>query len=299
MPPSQGYLPTADGIRLFFQTVGDGPKVVLFPNGIYMLEDFSRFKNGRTLVFYDVRNRGRSDSVDDHAKIANGIHHDVDDLEEVRRHFGRDRVAVVGHSYVGITVVLYAMKYAAHLDRVVQIGPMQPHFGKQYPPHLTCVDETFRRAMSGLAELEKERPSLDPKEFGRKFWAVLLPLYVTDPADVDRLAKWQRSDLPNELNLMKYWIGAIMPSIQRLNTTPEELAKVQTPVLTIHGTKDRSAPYGGGREWALELGNARLTSVENGGHGPWIESPERVFGAIETFLNGAWPEGAEKVTSLE
>ncbi len=30
-----------------------------------------------------------------------------------------------------------------------------------------------------------------------------------------------------------------------------------------------------------------------------IEAPKRVFGAIETFLNGAWPEAAEMVESLD
>jgi pimeloyl-ACP methyl ester carboxylesterase len=40
------------------------------------------------------------------------------------------------------------------------------------------------------------------------------------------------------------------------------------------------------------LPNARLPTVENAAHVPWIEAPGRVFGAIRTFLDGAWPEGA-------
>jgi pimeloyl-ACP methyl ester carboxylesterase len=98
---------------------------------------------------------------------------------------------------------------------------------------------------------------------------------------------------------MKYWSEIILPSIQNLHLTAEDLAKVKTPVLTIHGTRDRSAPYGGGREWALLLPNAQLVTVENAGHAPWIEAPEKVFGAMNTFLGGAWPESAEKVKSLD
>jgi hypothetical protein len=30
-------------------------------------------------------------------------------------------------------------------------------------------------------------------------------------------------------------------------------------------------------------------------HAPWIEAPEKVFGAVRTFFEGRWPEGAEKV----
>ena len=99
-------------------------------------------------------------------------------------------------------------------------------------------------------------------------------------------------------NMMKHWNENIFPSIQILNLSAEEVAKVNMPVLTIHGTRDRQAPYGGGREWVLMLPNARIVTIENAAHLPWIEAPEKVFGPIKTFLDGAWPEAAHKVESL-
>jgi pimeloyl-ACP methyl ester carboxylesterase len=292
MSVREGYALTEDGVRLFFQTVGTGPQTVLIPNGISLVDDFARFANGRTLVFFDVRNRGRSDQVADTSK-QRGVQDDVDDLDAVRRHFDVSRVDLIGHSYVGITVVLYALKYPVHASRVVQIGPMQPHAGSEYPPQLMCRDETFHRVMAALADLEKERQTMDRIEFCRRFWAALNPLYVTNAADVDKLPKWDRYELANEASLRQYMAGVIMPSIQALNLTAAELASVNAPVLTIHGTKDRSAPYGGGRDWALALPSARLLAVEGAGHAPWIESPRLVFDSIETFLNGAWPEAAQ------
>jgi len=49
----------------------------------------------------------------------------------------------------------------------------------------------------------------------------------------------------------------------------------------------------------MMLPNARLVSVENAGHAPWVEAEELVFGAIEEFLGGTWPEGAGKVMSMD
>ncbi|SPF55156.1 hypothetical protein SBA4_6990001 [Candidatus Sulfopaludibacter sp. SbA4] len=46
------------------------------------------------------------------------------------------------------------------------------------------------------------------------------------------------------------------------------------------------------------LPDARLVTVDDAAHVPWIEGPEKVFGSIRTFLDGAWPEGAEKVESV-
>jgi len=72
-----------------------------------------------------------------------------------------------------------------------------------------------------------------------------------------------------------------------LKLTEEEIAKATAPVLAIHGRKDRSSSYGGGRDWALRLPNARLVTIDHAAHVPWIEDPATVFGAIETFLGGA------------
>jgi pimeloyl-ACP methyl ester carboxylesterase len=284
MLPVEGYVTTDDGLRLWFQTVGSGPQVVVLPNGVHLLEDFSCLAPGRTLVFYDVRNRGRSDTVTEPAQLARGIHNDVDDLDAVRRHLGLDRLNLIGHSYMGLMVILYAMQYPANVDRIIQIAPMGPHHGTSYPAHLTNTDSVLGETFAKLAALQKERASYDPEEFCRKFWSILRVLYVTDPRDADRI-RWDRCDLPNERNFMRYWAEHILPSIQSLAFSRESLVEVTCPVLTIHGLKGRSAPYGGGQDWVSLLPSARLLPVDGGGHGPWIEAPRAVFDAIGPFLS--------------
>ena len=98
---------------------------------------------------------------------------------------------------------------------------------------------------------------------------------------------------------MKHWIENLLPSIHAIELTPDDLSKVKAPVLIIHGRRDRQAPYGGGRGWGMILPDARLLTVENAAHVPWIEAPDLVFGSIETFFDGAWPGTAEQVTALE
>jgi pimeloyl-ACP methyl ester carboxylesterase len=87
-------------------------------------------------------------------------------------------------------------------------------------------------------------------------------------------------------------------SVKTLDIPKEQLKKVTQPVLTIHGTKDRNAVYGAGREWAMMLPNARLLTVKEAAHQVFAEYPEVVFSATRTFLNGSWPKTAEKVTTL-
>ena len=131
-------------------------------------------------------------------------------------------------------------------------------------------------------------------------WEVQRFALVGDPAHVDRLGVpktglWMQNEWPVNLD----------PHFERLSIDPAvlltkaDLAKISMPVLTVHGTKDRNAPYGGGREWAMVvLPNACLLTVRNGAHQSFDEYPEIVIPAIDQFLKGSWPAAAEKVTAL-
>lgn len=291
---NEGYITAPDGVRLYFHALGEGPKVLL-PNGLHLLDDFAPLAERRTLIFYDVRNRGLSDTVTDPSKL-NGVADDVDDLDAVRRHFEIDKADLIGHSYTGSMLALYAMKHPAHVSRMVQIGPMQPDPATQYPAHLTGADATMTEVFSKIGQMQKERcPTEDPQAACERFWSVLRRLYVVDAADAGKI-KWGRCELANERNFMGYFLRIMLPSIQKVDFSAAALKGVEAPVLVVHGTRDRSAPYGGARDWAMRLPNARLLTVENAAHAPWIEEPELVLGSIGAFLDGVWPELAETVS---
>jgi hypothetical protein len=60
-----GYLTSFDGIRLYYAKVGNGSETVIIPGRLFMFRDFQQLAKGRTLIFYDMRNRGLSDLVAD------------------------------------------------------------------------------------------------------------------------------------------------------------------------------------------------------------------------------------------
>ena len=109
---------------------------------------------------------------------------------------------------------------------------------------------------------------------------------------------WSVEHLPNESlsKVMKHFSENLLPSIQSIHLTAADFAKVQSPVLVVHGSRDRQAPYGGGMDWAFLLPNARLVTIDNAAHLPWIESPDEVFDGIRAFLGGHWPETARRIT---
>lgn len=297
----EGYVTAGDGARLFYQKIGSGQQAVIIPLGFMLFEDFKRLAEGRTLIFYDMRNRGRSDAIADTSKLT--IQHDVDDLEKIRQHFGLEKISLIGESYLGMMVVMYAMQHPQRVDRLIQIGAVPRKFGTQYPAHLMADDANTvldQNEVNKLLKLREEGYNkTNPKDYCEKEWLVTRVRLVGKREDAPKAGKGN-CDYPNEwpINLERHFQHHFV-SVQKLDLSKEQVAKVSNPVLTIHGTKDRNAPYGSGREWALTLPNARLVTVEGAAHFPWIEAPGLIFSSIDTFLKGRWPAKTEKVKAIE
>lgn len=297
----EGYVPTADGQRLYYRKVGRGPRTLIVPLRLFLFEDFKQLADRFTIISYDTRNRGLSSPVQDSSKLT--IEADIEDIERVRQHFRVNRFTLVGYSYMGMGVVLYAMRYPRHVERLIQLGPVPLRFGTKYPASLTANDEKPVPDPAAMAKIEERRKEgmdkASPREFCEMQWQVIRFMLVGNPANVEKLGPGV-CDMPNEwpVNLARHF-QSHFTSVQRLNISKAEVSRVSIPVLTIHGTRDRNAPYGAGREWDMLLPNARLITVEGGAHQSFTEFPEIVFPAIRTFLGGRWPKNAEKVKTLE
>lgn len=286
---------TDDGLNLFSKEMGHGAEGVAIPNRIYLHEYFEHLATNRRVIFYDPRNRGLSDAVADESKLARGIHHDVDDLEALRRHYELEQIAILAHSYIAVAAILYAVTYPNRVSRLILIGTPPPDPSVEYQPPLRSSDGTLEAFQQRFAGLRSQIGSLSPSDFCHQTWALLRILYVDKPEDADRL-HWSPCEVPNELNFLQPFMKYVAPSLAALRPTPQVLAKATAPVLLIHGRNDRSAPYGGGRDWARLLPNARLLTVDQAAHVPWIEAPTLVSGALEAFLGGAWPPAAQQIS---
>jgi pimeloyl-ACP methyl ester carboxylesterase len=296
-----GFVTTPDGVKLFYQRVGRGDHTVIVPASLFLFHDFQRLAVGRTLIFYDMRDRGRSNAVNDPKRIT--IQNDVEDLETIRRHFAIDKPDLIGFSYLGMMVMLYATQHPDHVGRIVQVSPVPRSFTAKYPPSLTAQDTASvpdPAALKRLEALEKSGYIREhPKEFCEQEWQITRVELVGNPANASKLGPGL-CDMPNEWPAHLYpHFEASIASIQALDLPKEKVASLPVSVLTIHGTQDRNAPYGSGREWVLTVRDGRLVTIKGAAHMSWIEAPELVFSSIDTFLAGKWPAAAEKVTQLE
>lgn len=293
--PEEGFITAEDGARLFYRIEGEGPQTLVVVHGGpgNSLEsvrlDLAPLARHRRVIYYDQRGNGRSDLIDAPERLAVGLH--VADLEAVRRHFGLERMVLLGNSWGGLLVSAYA---AAHPDRVERMILHAPA-----PPTLDYLRQMAERVQARAAErltAEQQRrfaevrlprywlSSPDPFATCRTFMEAIFRLYVYDPA----VALPFRGDVcagPPEAVRRQLWVNeTIWRSFGEFDLRPGVRA-VTAPVLVIHGVAD-VVPLAGSRDWAASYPDGRLLVMQRSGHMVHMEEPAIFFAAVEDFLAG-------------
>ena len=293
-PVEEGDIAAGDGATLHYKKAGNGTVTVIVPLSFIVYDDFKQLADIATVITYDMRGRGRSsplkslDSVDDPAGCEGS--------GTVRAHFKADFFVPIGFSYLGLMVAMYTIDHPEHVARLVQIGPVPRKAGTQYPKRLTNgMGDVF-----DVAEDDEQVARDEGAGDGRKLAARILrggreslplrPHRRSRP----RLAIKSNSTSPTNGRSTPTSIRAALHVDQR--PQPHRSVEDHHAAPVIHGTKDRNAPYGSGREWAMSLPDARLVTIDGAAHVSWADDPILVFGSIREFLRGNWPLTAEKVT---
>jgi len=294
---SEGYVTVETGVRLHYQKLGSGKQVVVSPMGSWLAGPLAPLaRANRTLILYDTRGRGRSDRVDP-SKVS--FANELSDLDAVRRHFELESMALMGWSHYGMMTAVYAIRHPERVSRLVQITPAGP----RSEPYLAEGMQTMRSRVDGAAyeAVQQKRKAgefeKDPASLCRALNSVIRPAFFGDPADVSKMT-FDDCALENEWpEYQEKWWNALFSSMTPWDYRAEARSS-KTPRLIVAGEKD-FIPLAGTREWAAGNANARLLVIRGVGHHPFVERPQVFFDAVDHFLDGEWPSGAEAVPAEE
>jgi proline iminopeptidase len=264
-----GRIERPDGTILRYRDLGSG-NVRLIAADAMVLTDFLRpLSQQLGLALYDPRHRGASRAASDTAGV--GLDTDVDDLAAVRQNFAVENVAVLGWAYSAPTAALFAALRPDIVTRVILIAPLPPRRASyQLDWTRGAGQDTLGLELLRILRVRGEDLA-DTAAYCRRYWdiAVLHP-WMGDAAALRRRT-WDPCGFENE--------------------QPERREASFERMFDALGAWD-PIPIEGAEEWIESFPNARLLRIEGAGHMPWLEQPGMVLGAIETFLGGAWPEGA-------
>jgi len=284
-----GFLRRPDGTFLRYQEFGSSPPGVLAAGAMMLTDLLSPLAEQRGVVLYDARRRGASYSPND--SVGEGFDVEIDDMAAVRQYFAAESLAVVGWGHTAATVARFAALRRDIVSRVVLIGAIPPR-RSSYELDMTrgLGPDTLGMELLRIFRIRGEDQT-GSADFCRRYWetAVIWP-WLGDSTAFGR-ANLDLCDYDNEQPARREaTLAQLEESFGDWDWT-DAVAEYAGPVLVIHGSSD-PVPIEGAQEWVQSFPNARLLSVEGAGHMPWLEQPDLVRGAIETFFAGRWPAEA-------
>lgn len=296
-----GHVAAGGGVQLFYRMVGTGRDTVVVLHGgpglsmDYFADDLTPLAERHALLFYDQRGTGRSTLVSDSAALDGQRF--AEDLEAVRRHFGIGRLTLLGHSWGAGVAALYAARYPERVGRLLVVGPIparRAELEEAFAALDARRDSVTRRRMQEWRQARRADPG--DAEACRAYYVLWFSAFYGDSSAAGRSKGDFCAGSPearrNKIVSVDRFVAASLGAWDWLPS----LRALTAPALVIHGTAD-PLPVPSARQWAAALPNGRLLLLQGVGHFPYVEAPDRFFAAVEEFLLGRWPMGAQPVAA--
>jgi class 3 adenylate cyclase/pimeloyl-ACP methyl ester carboxylesterase len=254
---------SADGVRIAYATVGEGPPLVVSSSWLGHLQFewtqpevrafWGRLAAWRKVIRYDRRGTGLSDrDVDDLSLEAR-----VRDLEAVVQAAAQGEVELLGMSEGGPTSIAFAARHPERVRRLILYGSYAHLFSspKNAEPVVGLV-----RTQWGMGS------------------AALTAIFISsgDPAEAALFTEMQRISASGET------AARILEEIAHIDVR-QCLEGIKTPTLVIHRKGDLH-PVDCARELATHIPDARLELLDGDIYPPWLGDSNAVLNSILRFL---------------
>jgi proline iminopeptidase len=282
LPLSAATFQSDDGVTLYYDVIGKGEPVVLLSGGPGFSPEYLRpvadaLAKKHSLVLFHQRGTGKS-ALEKYDGSVLELKKLVADLEALRRELKQEKLTLAGHSFGGILSMMYARE---HPDRIRALALIDSG-----GPTLQSVPKFNANLEARFSEEEKlkikewsdpERKKADHKRAVLEITKAKTPAYFADRTKAHLLIDSMNDQWFNDA---VFW-GVVM-QMMALDLRAG-LEKVKAPVIVIHGKQD---PLESAGEVHATFPGSRLVLIDDAGHFPWLEQPEKVYAALDGFLAG-------------
>jgi len=285
-PREQG-VSTATQSPLYWAKYGqvNAPKLLVLHGGpgadhCYLLPQMLHLAKKYELIFYDQRGGGRSKS-DARVPITWQTH--VEDLGALVEEVGLEPLSIVGYSWGAMLAMLYATEQrknhlrAPYRTALISPAPLTKEFRRQFEAEFNRRQQSpaIQRMRDDLsASGLRER---NPTAYRQRAFELSVAGYFSDPGKASDLTPFRV-------------VGRVQQSVwESLGDFDliEQLKGVKSPSIIICG-RDDPIPLASSRKAAQALGT-NLVVLDECGHVPYVEQPDRLFAALDPFLDETNP----------
>jgi proline iminopeptidase len=287
-PPREEGFTTGTSAPLYWAKYGKrgAPELIVLHGGpgadhCYLLPQMLHLGQRYDLLFYDQRGGGRSKS-DPKVPVTWQLH--VEDLGAVIVEFGLEPLSIVGYSWGAMLALLYTIEQRRNPHLVpparlalINPAPLTRNYRQQFEaefarrqqnPEIQRMREEL--SQSGLRER-------DPQAYRQRAFELSVAGYFSDPKNARDLTPFRV-------------VGRVQQSVwESLGDFDliSALQGVNVPSFVIAG-RDDPIPLASSVEASRAL-ETDLLVLDDCGHVPYVEQPEKLFAALDTFLDETNP----------
>ncbi|PWG00048.1 proline-specific peptidase family protein [Levilactobacillus bambusae] len=204
----------------------------------------------------------------------------LDEVEEVRQKLGIDHFYLIGQSWGGALVQLYALKYGEHLKGAI-ISSMTDNI-EEYLTHLSQVrDEALTEdQVTYMKKIEAEKNWDDPTY--QSYVDILNKGYVDrkQPAAIAHLAPTMATDVYNVFQGDNEFV--VTGKLKEWDIR-DQIHNIQVPTLVTFGEHE-TMPLDTAKRMAETIPHARLATTPEGGHHHMIDNAPVYYDHLATFI---------------
>ncbi|HKO56131.1 MAG TPA: alpha/beta fold hydrolase [Thermoanaerobaculia bacterium] len=271
----------ANGVTIWYEVRGGGaatPLIIVnggpgFDHGYTHLGDpvWDRLAKTRRVVFYDQRGNGRSSELKPGQSCT--LADQIADLDALRAQLSVEKLALLGHSWGGYLVMVYAARHPAHVEKLIIVDSAAPKladtkfmFNDFFPDTVEKQDRfTFADTLGDKSATAE----------GLKLYMTML-FYSPEKRDA-ALPRLAASDYHKAVN------EAIVADLGRFDLNPE-LPKYRFPTLVVTGRYDINVAPSVAWKIHKAIPGSQFSVFERSGHIPYYEEPEAFAKMMEGFL---------------
>ncbi len=267
---------------LHYKTLGSGDPIVVLHGGPgfdhrQFLPFIWELAERHQVILYDQRCTGLSTGPVDSTSV--NIDTFIDDIEAVRRHFGLERMNLLGHSWGGILAMQYALR---HQDRLESLILCSTAATIESFPEMRATYEANRAPGDGelLTEIYESDAFQggDPLAYER-FWRVYFKPYFADQSQVEKMDLLFTENTIANSNAVA---GLVFGSIGDFDLH-DDLKSLRCPTLIVHGDAD-PMHYKYAERIHQSIAGSELVIVEGAGHWIFVDGTDGFRRSILDFL---------------
>ena len=273
-----------DGATLRYTTTGAGPPIVVLSGGPGFSSEYvrpiaERLASRYRGILLDQRGTGLSTlTVYDRSTVTLAKY--LEDLDELRQALRLERLTLVGHSWGGMLAMAYAARHPERVRALVLIGPGGPtlefmrNFSLGIDARLTDEDRRERAYWENPERVSANRRRAEVKQV-----MAVMPAYFHDREKARGFVEGVK-DEDYENRVFELMMDDLEATGYDLRPG---LRGVRIPTLVIQGTQD---PIATAEIVRHAVPGSRLELIDQCGHFPWLEQPERFYSLVTAFLEG-------------